>query len=113
MNGGAAESVWRPAADRYATPEAVVIEVDVPGAKREAVRVTLERGELLVEAPISEPEGDVVGAAVVRGRYRRSFLVPEDVDGAAVRARLSAGVLRVTLPKVERTPARTVEIVAG
>ncbi|RLM69040.1 hypothetical protein C2845_PM17G04990 [Panicum miliaceum] len=87
------------------TPDAHVISVDVPGVRREDVRVEVEEsgrvlrvsGERLAE----EKEGERWHRAErAAGRFWRRFRMPAGADVDRVAARLEAGVLTVTVPKV-------------
>lgn len=44
------------------------------------------------------------------GHYQRTFTFPTDVDASAIRARLGQGLLRVLVPKVVRTGARSKQV---
>ncbi|KAJ1275182.1 hypothetical protein BS78_05G116700 [Paspalum vaginatum] len=92
------------------TPEAHVISVDVPGVRREDVRVEVEEsGRVLRVAGErrldDEEEGKKEGERWHRaeravGRFWRRFRMPAGTDVDRVSARLQDGVLTVTVPKV-------------
>ncbi|MBG0776809.1 MAG: Hsp20/alpha crystallin family protein [Desulfovibrionaceae bacterium] len=104
---------WRPAADVCETDGAWVLRVDLPGVRREDV-VLEARGRELALCGVRRAEDDARGGAYrmlerACGPFRRSFLLPPDVDGAAALAVLADGVLTVTLPRRGRI-ARRIDI---
>ncbi|WVZ53401.1 hypothetical protein U9M48_004347 [Paspalum notatum var. saurae] len=91
------------------TPEAHVITVDVPGVRREDVRVEVEEnsrvvrvsGERRRDGEGKEEEGERWHRAErAAGRFWRRFRMPAGADVDRVSARLQDGVLTVTVPKV-------------
>jgi HSP20 family protein len=93
------ERVWRPAADLYATPTRVELVIELPGAARDDVRLSLEDDELFVEATVAALPGEPVGGERVPRRFRRLFRLPWELEREGVRASLRDGLLRVTLPR--------------
>ena len=88
--------------------------VDVPGVPKEALGVRAEGSELTISSDRPRPALPD-GAEVLRserevGRFSRTIRLPDDVDVTAVRAKLDAGVLRVTLPRRGRQGTRNIDI---
>ncbi len=106
---------WSPAADVFETPAGYVVEIDLPGLRREHVAVHVERGELVIrgEKPPSTAGRLETFHRLERldGPFTRSFRLPQAVDPEGISAELADGVLRVTLPKPR--PARRVRIETG
>jgi HSP20 family molecular chaperone IbpA len=106
-------SVVIPPADIYETPDAYVLSLDMPGATKEAIRVTLENGVLGVKAAV---EGRHDRNAVrlfneLRGTvYARVFRVAEDIDQKSVDAQYEDGVLSLKLFKKESAKPREIRI---
>lgn len=89
--------------DVVETPEAFVIDAELPGVAKDAIHVTVEgdRVDISAEAkPRSLAEGQRM---LVRERHEglffRSFRLPQDVDADKATARYADGVLELTLPK--------------
>ena len=89
--------------------EAYVLAIEVPGADESSVELTVEDGVLtVVGRPLDAiPDGYRAvhverGLGVWKGRYR----LPEGVDTDEIAATVSAGVLKVTLPKLEPSTKR-------
>lgn len=104
-----------PDVDVLETDDHHLVLVELPGVPRDSVRVRLEGSHLVVTGtkPAHRPEGATVRTAErTAGPFRRTFLLPPDVDGAAVTADLTDGVLRVEVPR-RPGAARDVEISGG
>jgi len=75
---------------------------DLPGLEKTDVEVTAEAGEVTVrgrrERPALPEGAEVHRSERVFGRFRRSVRVPGDVDIGAIAARMTNGVLEITLP---------------
>lgn len=84
-------------------PEAYDVTVDVPGYDREDVDVRVEEDTLSITAEHEHEHEDDAGPFIHRERshrtLRRSIDLPTDIDRDGVAARLTNGVLTVTLPK--------------
>ena len=106
---------WVPAVDIHQTAEQdVVVTVDLPGMKREDIKVTLENQVLLIEGE-RKPAADVAPEDVQRlergvGAFRRSFTLPATVDASRVDASYQDGVLTVKLPRREDTRSKQIPV---
>ena len=88
------------------TPEAHVFKADVPGLKKEEVKVEVEDGNILQISGErnKEPEEKTdTWHRVERssGRFLRRFRLPENAKTEQIRASMENGVLTVTVPKEE------------
>ncbi|WJX52074.1 hypothetical protein P8452_38218 [Trifolium repens] len=86
------------------TPEGHVLKADVPGLKKEEVKVEVEDGRVLqISGERSVEREDVNGAGhrVERssGKFIRSFTLPANCKMDQVKASIQDGVLTVTVPK--------------
>lgn len=108
------EYVWAPAVDVYENEKAYVVEVDLPGLRKEDVRVTVQDNVLTIqgERRLQREEKGVDFHRQERfyGKFLRSFTLPETVDAQRVAAEFKDGVLRLTLPKREPSAGRVIEI---
>ncbi|KUM67125.1 Hsp20/alpha crystallin family protein [Streptomyces curacoi] len=108
--GGLLGDAWAPLADLEESDDAYVIEVDLPGVKKDDITVEINAGELSVHGEIKEKER----TGVLRSRTRRSgqfdyrVTLPQDTDEEHVTAELTDGVL--TVPKAEKAKPRRIEI---
>ncbi len=105
------QRAWAPAADVFETPAGYVVEVDLPGLRRDDVVVQVHRGELVIrgeKAPSTAGRPEVFHRLErLDGPFLRVFPLPQGVDPDTVAAELEEGVLRVT---VSKTAARRVPV---
>lgn len=103
---------WRPPADVEETAEAYLVELELPGVRREDIAVEFGGGELAVSGEIKERER--VGLLRTRtrsmGRFDYRVSLPAEVREDRISASLSDGVLTVQLPKTEAARPRRIPI---
>jgi len=88
------------------TPEAHVFKADVPGLKKEEVKVEVEDGNVLQisgERSKEQEEKNDRWHRVERssGKFLRRFRLPENAKTEQIKASMENGVLTVTVPKEE------------
>jgi HSP20 family protein len=88
------------------TPEAHVFKADLPGVKKEEVKVEVEDGNVLVISGQRSKEKEDKNDRWHRverssGQFMRRFRLPENAKVDQVKAGLENGVLTVTVPKAE------------
>jgi HSP20 family protein len=110
--GGLLGEAWAPLADLEETDDAYLLEVDLPGVKKDDITVELNAGELTVHGELREKER----TGVLRSRTRRTgqfdyrVTLPQDTDEEHVTAELADGVLTLTVPKAQKAKPRRIEI---
>jgi HSP20 family protein len=108
-----ADLPWSPLADLSETDDAYVVNVELPGVRKDQVDVQLQDRELVISGEIQEPEEEKSRrrrSSRRTGRFEYRTFLPGDVRADAVTARLSDGVLTVTVPKSEAAKPRKIEI---
>ncbi|EYU35310.1 hypothetical protein MIMGU_mgv1a015592mg [Erythranthe guttata] len=88
------------------TPEAHLFKVDVPGLKKDEVKVEVEDGSILQisgERSKEKEEKNDKWHRIERssGKFIRRFRLPENAKLEEVKAAMENGVLTVTVPKEE------------
>jgi HSP20 family protein len=103
-----------PALDVQESEDAVEVVVDLPGVAPEGVRVLIKNAVLVVagEKPWPYPagRGDATFHLVERsfGRFARAVKLDGAVDAGRARAVLSAGELRVRIPRLDERRGRDI-----
>lgn len=97
---------WNPSVDLYETPEAFILEADLPGVKGEDVKVEMENGDLVLQGRRSlekiHSDGHFHTMERCSGEFTRRMKLPESVDKNAIQAEFKDGVLHVILPKAKK-----------
>lgn len=101
---------FSPRVDIKEDEQNIIIEAELPGIKKEEVKITLNdenvltiRGEKRREEKIEEKQEDKCYIRVERnfGSFTRSFMLPENINKESVQAKYDNGVLYLTLQKKE------------
>ncbi|HEY3006650.1 MAG TPA: Hsp20/alpha crystallin family protein [Micromonosporaceae bacterium] len=115
LMGVAGRTMWVPAADLEETDDAYVLELDVPGVKKEDVNIELRDNEVRVTGEIKEKERSGVLRRQTRrvGQFEYVVSLPGDIDPDKVEASLHDGVLMVRLGKAAASQPRQIEVKEG
>lgn len=105
---------WAPAADISETEKEYVVKAELPGVKREDVKVTLDNGVLTIQGERrhekEEKSEKTHRTERFYGSFSRSFTLPENADANGIRAESKDGVLSVRVPKLAAGKAKPVQI---
>jgi HSP20 family protein len=96
--------------------DSVKIIMDVPGVSKENLDISYKQGELMVVGKRERWNTENMKPCYCErfdGHYRRVFSVDETLDVKKIDAKLSKGVLELTIPKTEAVKPRKIEIKAG
>lgn len=90
------------------------ILANLPGFRKENVKISVHDNQLLIEAKCSEgsqeTKGTVYRCERYSGGYRRNLLLPENSDLAKISAKMEDGVLQLLIPKKEPSPQKEIVI---
>ena len=108
---------FRPAVDCFFTadPPQLVVVVELAGVDPGSIELAVEQRALTISGSRPRPRvpGQVYQQAEIEyGRFERRIPLERDIDAEAAGAAYEAGMLRVTLPVVERAPARSPVVIA-
>ena len=88
------------------TAENYEAKVELPGVKKEDIKVEFENSVLSVSAKRAVKTAESESTE----EFSRSFTVPSGVDSANVKAAYENGVLTLTFPKTPEAKLRTIEV---
>lgn len=108
------EVEWRPAMDLEETDDDYIVQVELPGLKKEDIEISVSEDHLTIKGE-RKREKEEKGKRYHRierwyGKFERTVRFPTKVDPNKAKAEYKAGVLRVTLPKLERAKPHRIEI---
>jgi HSP20 family protein len=111
----AMEGVTTPRLNVIETDKAFEVQAEMPGVKKEDVKVTIENQRVTIEAEAKQEteqrEGEhVVYAERTAQKFLRSFTLPADVDDSAAEARMENGILTLILPKKQGSSAKKLTV---
>jgi HSP20 family protein len=112
----AVDGIFTPPIDAYATKEAFVVKVALPGVLPEFVETTIEGDTLIIrgtyEAYVEKEEISYLFHELPRGEFRRTLVLPAGLKTEAVDATFEHGLLTVFIPKVEEIKPRHITVKA-
>jgi HSP20 family protein len=103
---------FTPRADVEETDDAYVVEIELPGVKRDDVSVEVAGRRLTVSGERKERErvGILRKRTRTVGRFHYEVMLPGDVEDAGVTASMDEGVLTVRVPKPASQRPRRIPI---
>ena len=105
---------WMPSVDISETDTEYTITGELPGVSKSDVSITVQNGMLTIQGE-RRHEAEQKGKKYHRveccyGSFMRSFRVPDDADEGKVKAEFKDGMLNISMPKSERTKAKTINV---
>jgi len=103
-----------PAMDIVEKENEIVVNAELPGVKKEDIKITFENNVLTLSSdqkPSEASEKSTVLLKEIRtSGFNRSVKFGFEVDAAKISAEMSNGVLTITLPKTEAVKAKEISI---
>jgi len=107
---------FTPAVDIFETETEITLLADMPGVKAKDIDIDLHENVLSLAGEVKSPEAsnekDIL-REYQTGKYFRQFTLSEAIDQSKINAELKDGVLRLSLPKVEKATPRKIMVKAG
>lgn len=108
---------WAPLVDISEDDKEYLIKAEIPEMKKEDIKLNVHDDVLTItgERKYEKEEKNKKYHRVERsyGSFVRSFSLPEDADGTKVAAEYKDGVLKVHLPKSEKSKPKAIEVKVG
>jgi HSP20 family protein len=109
-------SVYSPAVDIFESEASIIVLADMPGVRPEDLQINL-RDNILTLTGRMAPASGLAEKILLReydsGTFFRQFTLGETVEQSKIDAKLTDGVLRLELPKLERARPRQITVRAG
>lgn len=107
-----------PTCDVNETKEHYLVSFDMPGVKKEDIKIEVQGNTLLISGERQRELKASDAEAAIRherayGKFERTFELPSSINADKIEAHYDNGVLNVALPKAEATKGRTVQIQTG
>ena len=107
--------------DVHEHDDAYEVDIDLPGFKKDEIKISLDNGYLTVAAAkaLDNDKKTLTGKVIRKERYsgsmQRSFYVGENITDSEVKAKFEDGVLKLTVPKkeTEKVPEKKLIAIEG
>jgi HSP20 family protein len=106
--------------EKFTTPTAAVredlagyvLELEMPGVNKEGLEISIENSELSIvgRRTGTKVEGTLVHRESRPNDYRRTFEIDPSIASGKISARISQGVITLTLPKAEDVKPRKIVV---
>lgn len=107
-------SIWAPLADIVESNDKFIINMDIPGVRKEDIKIQISNGKLSIsgerKSETETKENNYHRIERSFGKYYRSFDLPEIVKTEDIKADLKDGQLTITLPKAEKVLPKEIPI---
>ena len=108
--------VFTPAVDIFETEKEITLLADMPGVKADDLTIDLRDNTLTLSAdiaPVDNRDEQDILVEYESGRYYRQFTLGELINQEKIDAKLNDGILRLSLPKVEKATPKKIAVKTG
>jgi len=93
----------------------IEVQAALPGVKKEDLEVSVTNQTITIrsctkEEKKTEEKGKYFRREISRGEFQRTLSLPDNVDGEKAKASFKDGILKVTVPKTEKSKRKSIEI---
>jgi HSP20 family protein len=117
MTGSAEQTtpglVFTPPVDIFETDKQITMLADMPGVKADDLLIDLRDNTLTLSAdiaPVDDSNEEAILMEYETGRFYRQFTLGEIINQENINAKFTNGVLRLTLPKVEKATPKKIAV---
>jgi HSP20 family protein len=107
-----AEQFITPAASVTEIADRYMLEIEMPGVKKDGLEISVENNELTIIGRRSLPavEGTLVHRESRQENFRRVFEIDPSIDADKISAKIDQGLVALTLPKAEHVKPRKITV---
>ena len=100
-----------PPVNVYLDDDAIIVDVELPGKMAKDVELSLEpQAVSIADHPAETTDAETGKAAEAQPAWSRRLELPFRVDADKVNAKFANGILRIELPRAEKTGVRRIAI---
>jgi HSP20 family protein len=92
----------------------VVVKAEIPGFEKDDLDISIADNRLVIKAKScqeeKEEEGDYLKQEIRKNEIYRSVLLPAEVDEENIKSKYRRGILKLTLPKQEKSQRKKIKI---
>ena len=105
---------WNPVVDIYENEENIVIKAELPGVAKKDMTIDV-KGRVLTLKGERSTDNEVKEDNYYRqersyGKFERAFALPEEVDLEKINADFKDGILKIDIPKAEKSKPKQITI---
>src|SRR6478735_2363940 len=107
-----AEQFISPAAGVTEIGDGYLLEIEMPGVKKDGLEISVENNELTVIGRRSLPtvEGTLIHRESRPENFRRVYEIDPSIDADKISAKIDQGLVTLTLPKAEHVKPRKITV---
>ena len=112
--------VFSPRVDIYEQEDSYQLIAELAGFSKENINITVDDSVLTIEAnnevvasdevETEQPKAKVLRKERISGKFARSFNLGQDINAAGIQAEFKDGLLTLTVPKVEESVKKPLQI---
>ncbi len=102
-----------PLADIYETPDAFVLALDMPGAPKESISITIDGSSMVITSGVesyTEDGAKLLFSEIAGVGYQRAFNISDGINRESVDAKYENGILTIKLFKKEELKPREIPV---
>ena len=109
---GQAEQFITPPASVTEIADGYMLEIEMPGVKKDGLEISVENNELTIVGRRSLPavEGTLIHRESRPENFRRAFEIDPSIDADKISAKIDQGLVTLTLPKAEHVKPRKITV---
>jgi HSP20 family protein len=109
---GQAEQFITPPASVTEIGDGYMLEIEMPGVKKDGLEISVENNELTIMGRRSVPaaEGTLIHRESRPENFRRAFEIDPSIDANKISAKIDQGLVTLTLPKAEHVKPRKITV---
>ncbi|MFA6471393.1 MAG: Hsp20/alpha crystallin family protein [Candidatus Latescibacterota bacterium] len=108
------EVVWSPRTDIQETEKEVIVDIELPGMKREDIKVEVKNGMLTIFGESKQEKkfekGETTRVERRYGKFERSFSLSDTINENKISAEYKDGILSLAMQKTEKALPKEIKV---